>query len=470
MGNTEFFRQTTDLQRNFKWSDIFSEVRKPHTNAQKDKLIVSGCESYMPSENNMLREWEKPWLFAKFGLIGLAFCIAITFMVYFIASAYSLIALLIVVPAFVMPLTILLFFWEMNVPRNISIMDLFFYVMFAGAASGILTFVIRDICLMGDDTAAWIAGPIPEEIAKFLLVWLIIKKRDSKYILNGLLIGCAVGAGFAAQESAGYALSMYDQGAFSDVLYIGVLRGVLALGGHSVWASMYGAALVAAKKENPLRASHIKDKLVLITFCIAVLLHVAWNFDLVDVLERFADLKITYSLYVILEVYYGKYILLIVAAWAVNFKLMRRGLVQVIDIGSMASRSQGAVPASVAASAGAVVSAGTAASAETDAGISVVGMSGLFRGQRFGMNAEGRILFGREAAATVRFPEGTGGISAKHCEIKIKEGVPVLVDRGSTYGTYMADGRKLEVNRPYRIANGMLFYLASPDNRFEIRM
>lgn len=468
MGNTEFFRQTSDLQRNFKWRDIFSEVRKTHTNAQKDKLIVSGCESYMPSENNMLGEWEKPWLFAKFGLIGLAFCIAITFMVYFIASAYSLIALLIVVPAFVMPLTILLFFWEMNVPRNISIMDLFFYVMFAGAASGILTFVIRDIFLMGNDTAAWIAGPIPEEIAKFLLVWFIIKKRDSKYILSGLLIGCAVGAGFAAQESAGYALSMYDQGTFSDVLYIGVLRGVLALGGHAVWTSMYGAALVAAKKDKPLRASHMVDKLVLMTFCTAVLLHVAWNFDLVSVLERFADLTITYSIYVILEVYYGKYILLIVAAWVVNFKLMRMGLVQVIDIGGraagMTALSGREMPASVAAS------AGIAASADADAGISVVGMSGLFSGQRFRMNTEGRILFGREAAATVRFPEGTGGISARHCEIKIKEGVPVLIDRGSTYGTYVADGQKLEANRPYRIADGMMFYLASPDNRFEIRM
>lgn len=70
----------------------------------------------------------------------------------------------------------------------------------------------------------------------------------------------------------------------------------------------------------------------------------------------------------------------------------------------------------------------------------------------------------------MRFPEGTGGISARHCEIKIKEGVPVLIDRGSTYGTYMADGQKLEANRPYRIADGMMFYLASPDNRFEIRM
>ena len=49
MGNTEFFRQTTDLKRDFKWRDIFSEVKKPHTKVQKDKLLASGCETFMPT-------------------------------------------------------------------------------------------------------------------------------------------------------------------------------------------------------------------------------------------------------------------------------------------------------------------------------------------------------------------------------------------------------------------------------------
>ena len=466
MGNTEFFRQTTDLKRDFKWSEIFSEVKKVHTKEQKDKLLVSGCETYMPTESTMLKEWEKPWLFAKFGVIGLLFCILMVFMVYFIAADYSLLAMLIVVPAFVMPLTILLFFWEMNVPRNISILDLFSYVMFAGAISGILTFVFRDIFLMGSDTAAWIAGPIPEEIAKFLLVYLIIKKRDSKYVLNGLLIGCAVGAGFAAQESAGYALSQWDAGIMQGVinlqgvLNIGVLRGILAIGGHSVWASMYGAALVAAKKNKPLKASHIGDKLVLITFFTAMLLHVVWNFDLVNILARFADMKITYSLYAILETYYGKYILLIIAAWVVNFKLMRMGLIQVIDIGNRAGNS---------APTGKAIT-GTIPVREHPGNISVTCISGVFQGQHFSQNAEGKILFGRDQTATVRFPDGTRGISGRHCEIKVKEGVPVLIDRGSTYGTYMADGKKLETNKPYRITNGTVFYLATKENRFEIKM
>lgn len=460
MGNTEFYRQTANLQKDFKWGEIFSEVTAPHTKMQRDKLLVSGCETYMPKEKDMLKEWNKPWLFARFGVIGILFVVLMLLFVYFIAAAYSLVAMLIVVPAFVMPVTVLLFFWEMNVPRNISLMDLLKWVMFAGAVSGVITFVVRDIFVIGNDAAAWIAGPIPEEIAKFMMVYFIIRKKDSRYILNGLLIGCAVGVGFAAQESAGYALMYYDAVGFTSAQVTNVIRGLLAIGGHSVWASMYGAALAAAKEKEPLRMSHIGNSLVLITFFSAVLLHVAWNFDWVTVLARFADLPVAYSLYAVFETYWGKYILLIAIAWFINFKLLRMGLKQAIDIGSRAS-AQKAVQGSHGGAAVPVMAAGT---------VSVKGISGIFAGRSFGLGREGRILFGREAGAAVCFPNEARGISGRHCEIKIKEGVPVLIDRESTYGTFMADGKKLEPNVPYRIHNGMEFYLAAKENKFEIRM
>lgn len=460
MGNTEFYRQTANLQKDFKWRELFSEVTARHTNVQKDKLLVSGCETYMPKEKDMLKEWNKPWLFARFGALGILFVALMLLFVYFIAAASSLVAMLIVVPAFVMPVTVLLFFWEMNVPRNISLVDLLKWVMFAGAISSIITFVVRNIFLIGDDAAAWIAGPIPEEIAKFVMVYFIIKKKDSKYILNGLLIGCAVGVGFAAQESAGYALGNLLETGFTSAQVVNVVRGLLAAGGHSVWASMYGAALVAAKKKEPLRMSHIGNSLVLITFFSAVLLHVVWNFNWVTVLARFADLPLAHSLYVVFEVYWGKYILLTAVAWFINFKLMRMGLVQVIDIGSKAS-AQKVVQGAYNKAAVPAMAAGA---------VSVRGVSGVFAGRSFGLGAEGRILFGREAGAAVCFPKETRGISGRHCEIKIKEGVPVLIDRESTYGTFLADGKKLEPNMPYRIYNGMEFYLAAKENRFAIKM
>ena len=68
------------------------------------------------------------------------------------------------------------------------------------------------------------------------------------------------------------------------------------------------------------------------------------------------------------------------------------------------------------------------------------------------------------------YPQNTRGISGRHCEIMSSGGKIVIVDRGSTYGTYLADGRKLEPNVPYDVKNGTVFYLASRENKFEIRM
>src|SRR5258708_15844184 len=46
---------------------------------------------------------------------------------------------------------------------------------------------------------------IIEELGKLAALILIARGPRYKYILNGLLFGAAVGAGFAAFESAGYA-------------------------------------------------------------------------------------------------------------------------------------------------------------------------------------------------------------------------------------------------------------------------
>ncbi len=465
MGNTEFYQNTSNLKKDFRWSDIFSDVTKPHTQEDKDKLLVSGCTTYMPTEASMLKDWTKPWLFARFALVGVLL-VVLMYVFQYIALSYAIIAMLMFVPAFIAPITILLFFWEMNIPRNISLMDILKYVMFAGATSCTLTFIIRDIMLVSNDSRAYIVAPIPEELAKFILVYIIIKKLDCKYILNGLLVGAAVGAGFAAIESAGYAFNiLLTDGTMASLHHINLLRGLLAVGGHSVWAPMYGAALAASKKNKPLTMSHIADKLVIITLFSAIILHTIWNFNIDELLVRFADLPIAYSLSYFLTVYYGKEIILIILAWVIDFKLLRKGIIQAISIGEKASASKQQNTTPNFASPTPPVIATPMQNV-----ISVSCINGIFSGRSFHMKDNGSITFGRTNLCTVAFPSDTKGISGNHCEIKIKDGVPVLIDRDSTYGTFLIDGTKLTSNVPVKITNGMRFYLASNDNVFQINI
>lgn len=113
---------------------------------------------------------------------------------------------------------------------------------------GILSLLITTLLLtfLPSGTGALIPAMMTgliEELGKFLATAYFIKElKDKRYILNGLLIGGAVGAGFAAFETAGYIMEYGINNAF--------IRAVLAIGGHVSWAGVTGAAIMIVLKKN----------------------------------------------------------------------------------------------------------------------------------------------------------------------------------------------------------------------------
>lgn len=100
------------------------------------------------------------------------------------------------------------------------------------------------------------------------------------------------------------------------------------------------------------------------------------------------------------------------------------------------------------------------------AGVAVRCLLGPMQGQTFPVG--GGILFGRDAACHVRFPDGTPGVSARHCCLRRDNGVLTLADLGSRHGTFLADGRQLPPNYPTPVAAGTRFYLGSTGIQFQI--
>ena len=94
-------------------------------------------------------------------------------------------------------------------------------------------------------------------------------------------------------------------------------------------------------------------------------------------------------------------------------------------------------------------------------------ISGPLQGQTYTVSTQG-ITFGTDVSNTVRIPAGTPGVSRMHCAIRWQQGVPVLIDLGSTYGTCMGDGKKLPPNYPERIAAGTRFYIGGWDVLFQV--
>ncbi len=94
-------------------------------------------------------------------------------------------------------------------------------------------------------------------------------------------------------------------------------------------------------------------------------------------------------------------------------------------------------------------------------------LSGPMKGRTYSIDLTG-LMIGREGDCAICFGAETAGISRHHCSLTWGNGGLYLTDLGSTYGTYMADGRRLAAQSPVPVSAGTRFYLGSNHNLFQI--
>ena len=83
------------------------------------------------------------------------------------------------------------------------------------------------------------------------------------------------------------------------------------------------------------------------------------------------------------------------------------------------------------------------------------------------------IIIGRDSSVCkIVFKEDTPGVSSKHCQIYFDSDNNniILTDLGSSYGTFLMNGMKLNPNTPTRLNAKDYFYLASKGNTFIVDM
>lgn len=454
--NTTFFQKASENKRSISWGDIFSDVWKKHRKDQRTALLTKGMGSHIPAPNRMLSDWQKPWLFARVLIAGLILSVLIGISCV-IFPGYGMLLMLCLLPAFVVPLSVMLFYWEMNIPGNISIYEALLLTLLGGCLSLTVTGIMRTV-FPGISEIAFLAGPLPEELAKCLIVTIFLCRKKYNYGLQGILIGGAVGVGFSAMESAGYALQIFDIGiqnamgtniiirSMADIL---VRRGVLAIGGHVVWAALYGGALALIKGKGKMSPKCFANSLFWLTFSAAFLLHTAWNFSasylagklpdsLVASLVKFEAGTVTQ---------WVKYIVLIILAWLLLFYIMKKSIRQMVSVDEMYHNA--------ANSAEAVIQ----------------GVSGLLNGKTYMLTAGTPLIFGRRTEkCNVLFKNETKGISSLHCKVKWYNGKVLIKDLGSTYGTWLNEGTRLEPNKYYELPDQGVFYLGSKENMFFMGM
>jgi protease PrsW len=122
-----------------------------------------------------------------------------------------------------------------------------------------------------------VAVGLIEETSKLLIpLAALLFFRRYRTAADGLLIGVAAGAGFAALETMGYAFVtlLQSQGSITDTVDVLLLRGVMSPAGHMAWTGIAATALFAAA-ESGWRGRRVGGFVG--AFALAIALHTAWD-------------------------------------------------------------------------------------------------------------------------------------------------------------------------------------------------
>lgn len=268
-----------DRPAELNWKLLFTDVFTPHTVDEAEEIFICGTKDTTPPPSLASEDWPHPWLYSRVLLMfGIAFLLL--WICCDIFGNSNAIPGLIAVGSFTVPLSTVILFLEVNAWRNVSLYKVLQTFLVGGCASLVATLFLFQVVGSANEMdffGAMLTGII-EEIGKAVIVYYFLKHLGKLSILSGLLVGASVGAGFAAFESAGYAMNWLLQGGLGSMLDVIFLRGLLAPGGHVTWAAITGAAFVlAAKARGEISTSLFGDSKFLRLFILPVALHALWD-------------------------------------------------------------------------------------------------------------------------------------------------------------------------------------------------
>ena len=298
--------------------DLFKNSLDKHTQEDMDDVFIVGGKNTTPDIKEINPKNTTAWVYLRI-LAFFAIALVAMYLGYNNFKNDNFLPGLIILGAFAVPVTVLIFFFEIDLFKKIPFHRILAYFILGGALSLIVTILLNTIFVVEKlDVAGAIITGFVEEVAKAIIViYFLSKEKKANYILDGLLIGAAVGAGFAAFETAGYILRFGIAGGNEQMFNVMILRAILAPGGHVAWAAIEGAGLMFVKGYiNKLENKHYTDTTFLTICLIPIALHSIWDMP-------FGGEGLSM---------YLKYGILIIGAWAVVVYFINLGLKQVDDV------------------------------------------------------------------------------------------------------------------------------------------
>lgn len=214
-------------------------------------------------------------------LLGIVLFIATT-IVMFLTENPNLYPTVILIGNFLIPIAFVAFLYDHQHLSTLSL-DTIAICFCVGGVLGILGASILESLLLpipadpnqGISMSSGLLVGLIEEGCKLLAVMFLARRMSHDSEMDGILMGGAVGMGFAALESTGYAFTAFllSNGHLSASIVETVIRGLVAPFGHGVWTALLSAVLF-----NKSRPQHFRITwMVIITYLFVSVLHGLWD-------------------------------------------------------------------------------------------------------------------------------------------------------------------------------------------------
>ena len=185
------------------------------------------------------------WL--KLFLGGLGLWLISIFVIYRTGNP-NLIPTLVFLGSFLVPATFVSWAFERRGSGEIT-GELLFCCFTVGGILGVLGASVLESYLLHPSWWLFLGVGLIEEAVKLLALAMLSRGLQSKSMRDGMILGAAVGLGFAAFESSGYALTaLFTPMGLSlhQLITTEILRGLLSPVGHGLWTAILGGVLFSA--------------------------------------------------------------------------------------------------------------------------------------------------------------------------------------------------------------------------------
>src|SRR3954452_1299552 len=187
-----------------------------------------------------------------------------------------LVPTVIIVGSFMVPVTMTAFALSRRREGYLTTEEVVLGFLLAGTLGVVATAMLEGY-LVPAATGTFISVGVIEEMGKVAVLLIVAHQVHHRAPRDGMVLGAVVGAGFAAYESAGYALQTLldnlDHRTVVAILEIEAFRALLAPFGHITWTALIGGALFASSRGGRF---HLSRALVL-TVVGVIALHALWD-------------------------------------------------------------------------------------------------------------------------------------------------------------------------------------------------